>query len=230
MDENWLQNLINRATKSMELFKGKSNALLKKWEIPLTAAGEQTVNIQGNFVYGIEGTDGIANVNVQFSRKESDIDQHNIVKALGYIHPFDKLHFSWAAQAGKSITLLIGNLAPELLGIIDNRSNVATDTILTSILAELQGNVTAGNFGTVQVSNAAATQIRPALASRKSLIIQNLPGNTGNLYLGFANTVSTTVCFVCLTPGQAWTCDDYRGAIFGLQTVLNDRATYGEAI
>ena len=230
MEIDFLQNLLDRTTKSMEFFKGKTNALLKKWVIPLTVAGEQTVNIQGNFIYGIEASDSVANVNVQFSRKESDIDQHNIVKALGYIHPFDKLHFSWDAQAGKTITLLIGNLAPELLGIIDNRSNVATDTILTNILLQLQGNVAPGNFGTVQVSNAAATQIRPALAARKSIIIQNLLGNTGNLYLGFANTVSTTVCFVCLAPGQAWTADDYCGDIYGLQTVLNDRATYGEVI
>lgn len=150
--ENWLQGLLDRTTQSTEFFKGKTNALLKKWVIPLTVAGEQTVNIQGNFLYGIEASDSGANVNAQFSRKESDIDQHNIVKALGYIHPFDKLHFSWAAQAGKTITLLIGNLAPELLGVIDNRSNVATDTILTNILAELRGNITAGNFGTVQVS------------------------------------------------------------------------------
>jgi hypothetical protein len=228
--DNFLQDLLRRAIDAAEFFKGKTNALLKKWVIPLTVAGEQTVEMEGNFIYGIEATDSLANVNVQFSRRESDIDQHNVVKALGYVHPFDKLHFSWAAQPGKTITLLIGNLAPELLSIIDNRSNIASDALLTAILAELTGSVAAGNFGTVQVSNAAATQIRPALATRKSIVIQNLSGNTGNLYLGFANTVAATVCFICLTPGQAWTCDDYCGAVWGLQTVLNDRATYGEAI
>ncbi len=226
---DFLQDLLNRAIQSVEFFKGKTNALLKKWTIPLTVAGEQTVDLEGNFIYGIEATDGVANVNVQFSRKESDIDQHNIVKALGYIHPFDKLHFSWDAQAGKTITLLIGNLAPELLNIIDNRSTIVTTTLLTEILAQLSGTVAAGNYGTVQVA-AAATQIRPALATRKSLIIQNLLGNTGNLYLGYDNAVTATNCFICLAPGQAWATDDYLGAVFGLQTVALDRATFGEQI
>ena len=226
-----LTDLIDRSTQAIDFFKGRSNALLKKYVIDLNAAGGKEINLAGNFIYAIDGTDSIANVDVRFSRNDADVDAYNLVKSLGVTHPFDKLYLSWSAQASKTLTLWIGNLAPDLLSVIDNRSNVASDVLLTAILAQLTGTVTAGNFGTVQVLAAAGgIIIRPALATRKSLIIQNLPGNTGNLYLGYADTVSATTCFVCLAPGQSWSCDDYLGDVYGIQTVNLDRATYGEAI
>ena len=226
---SWLTDLIDRSTQAIEMFRGRSNALLKKYTFNLNAAGSQEINLAGNFIYAILGTDGLANVDVRFSRNDTDVDPYNLVQGLGITHPFDKLYITWTAQTNKTLAIWVGNLAPELLGVIDNRSNITSDILLTAILTQLTGTVTAGNFATVQVA-AAATLIIAANANRKSLIIQNLLGNTGNLYLGFTNTVSATVCFVCLAPGQAWTTDDYQGAVYGLQTVANDRATYGEAV
>jgi hypothetical protein len=225
-----LQSLIQQLLENIESLKGSTNVLLKKWAFDLNAAGSQTIDIAGNFFYVVEATDGVANIDIQFSRKDADIDKYNVVKGLGFVYPFDKVHISWAAQTSKTLTVLIGNLAPGLLNIIDNRSNIISDTLLQSILDEITGSVTAGNYGTVQITSAAVVQIRPALATRKSLVIQNLTGNTGTLYLGFTNAVSATNCFIALAPGQAWTIDDYRGDVYGLQTVNNDRATYGEVI
>ncbi len=221
--------LQERSNEAIQFTRGKTNALLKTWSFNLNAAGNQTIDLAGNFIYVVEATDDTATIDIQLSRKDADIDSLTVVKQMGFIHPFDKLHISWAAQTGKTLDILIGNLAPELMGIIDNRSPISAT--LTDILEELQGNTTAGNFNTVQVSSGAGgTEIIAANVNRKSLTISNLLGNTGNLYLGFDNTVSATKCIVCLAPGQAWSIDDYRGAVRGLQTVNNDRATYGEAI
>lgn len=225
----WIIDKLQNMLEAIDFFKGKTNALLKTWSFNLNAAGEQTIELAGNFIYVINASDTIANINIQFSRKDSDIDYYNLTQNLGIIHPFDKVHIFWPAQASKTLDIWIGNLAPELLNVIDNRSGVATTGLLTNILSQLTGTVAAGNFGTVQVA-AAATQIIAANANRKSLVIQNLTGNTGNLYLGYTNAVAATVCFVCLAPGQAWVTDDYLGAVWGLQTVALDRATYGEQV
>ena len=223
------QELTERSNEAIEFVKGRTNALLKKWTFNLNAAGQQTIDLAGNFIYVVEASEADSTIAIQLSRKDSDIDSFDLVKQMGVIHPFDKIHVSWAAQTGETLTIWIGNLAPEIMSIIDNRSPIS-DT-LNDILEELRGNTTAGNFNTVQVSSGAGgTQIVAANTARKSLTIQNLTGNTGNLYLGFDNTVSATKCIICLAPGQAWSIDDYRGAVQGLQTVNNERATYGEAI
>jgi len=222
-------DLQQRQNEAIEFIKGKTNALMKKWTFNLNAAGSQTIDLAGNFIYVYSSTDETSNIDIQISRKDADIDTFNLVKQLGFIHPFDKLHVSWTAQTGHTLTVIIGNLAPELMGIIDNRS--PTSQILSDILEELRGNTTAGNFNTVQISSGAGgTQIVAANTDRKSLVIQNMPAGTGNLYLGFDNTLSATKCFACLQPGASWTIDDYRGAVFGLQTVNLDRAAYGEAV
>lgn len=223
----YFKDLIDRATSATEFTKGKTNALLKKWTFDLSAAGEQTINLQGNFVYGYEATDGAANVDIQFSRKDSAADYFNITKAVGFTHPFDKLHVSWEAQGSKTLTLYIANLAPELFGVTDNRSALLTAALLQSILDELTGTVTAGNFA-LQALGAGATQIIAANTARKSCIVHNPLGNAV-IYLGYANTVTAIKYFVALQGGESWSTDDYLGAVWAIGTAAQNVA-YGEQV
>lgn len=226
-ESTWLGQILKRAMDSVEFSKGRSNALLQRWTFNLNAAGQQTIVLAGNFIYGYSGTDTIANINVQFSRKDTDQDQHPVVEGFGYIHPFDRIHISWATQAGKTIEVLIGNLAPDLLNIIDNRSAIAQAALLQEIIDELQGDVAAEGYGRIAVG-AAATQIRPALAARKSIFVQHSPAGVGVIYLGFDNTVTNANHFIELSPGAYWTADDYRGAVFAIRSAGATNAQFGE--
>lgn len=223
----WLLDLLSRSVDGVEFTKGRSNALLQRWTLNLGVAGRQTVSLAGNFVYGYVGTDTLANVNLQFSRRDTDQDFHPLVEGFGYIHPFDKLHISWDAQPGKTLTIIIGSLAPELLNIIDNRSAIAQTALLQEIIDELQGDVAAEGYGRVAVG-AAATQIRPANVNRRSILVQHSPGGVGVIYLGFDNTVTVANHFIELAVGDVWTCDDYRGAVFAIRSAGATDAQYGE--
>jgi len=78
----------------------------------------------------------------------------------------------------------------------------------------------------------AAVELLAANANRKACWIDSDPDNTGNIYLGFDNTVTTRAggnnWFKCLTPGMGWGVDDYRGAIYAIATAANQYAGVGE--
>ena len=226
--QGWLKELVDRAVHSVEFTKGRTNVLLKRWPLNLNAAGAQTVSIAGNFVYGIQGTDGLANVNVQFSRRDSDQDLHPVVQGLGYVHPFDKLHFSWAAQEDKTLTVLIANLAPELFAIVDNRSAIVTETLLTAIQDELRGDITGEGFGRVAVAAAAGIVVAQN-ANRKSLFIQHERGGVGFIYLGLDNTTAAANHFISLAPAEWWAVDDLRAAIWAIRSGAATNLAYLEA-
>ncbi len=225
--QGWLKELINRATHSIEFTKGRTNVLLKRWTFNLNAAGRQTIYLAGNFIYGLEATDGVATVDVQFSRRDADQDLHPVVQGLGYVHPFDILHISWDAQTDKTLTIIIANLAPELFSIVDNRSAIVTGTLLTAIRDELRGDLVAENFGMVVVG-AGATLIIAANANRKSCFIQHSPTGVGVIYLGFDNTVTNIIHFIELAPGNWWSIDDYRGDVYAIRSAAPTDAQYNE--
>lgn len=130
----YLEGLIKRSNDAVAFTKNNSNRLLYKVVIPLSTAGEKTLNIQGNYIYGVEANNIDDTINIQFSRNDSLSDSFAIVKGFGHIHPFDKIYCSWSAQAGGSITLYVANLAPELMGVIDNRSEVIQASLLQDIV------------------------------------------------------------------------------------------------
>jgi len=225
--QGWLKQLVDRAVHSVEFTKGRTNVLIKRWPFNLNAAGRQTVDIAGNFVYGLEGTDVIATVSVQFSRRDSDQDLHPITQGLGYIHPFDKLHFSWDAQPDKTLTVIIGNLAPELFAIVDNRSAAAQAALLQEIIDELRGDLAPENMAAVPV-NAAATQIVAANANRRSVIVGHRHDGVGFIYVGFTNAVTANIHIIRLAPDECYSTDDYRGAIWAIRSGAATNAIYGE--
>jgi hypothetical protein len=227
MDSAYFETLLKRATDATEFTKGKTNALMKSWTFVLTTAGEQTINLQGNFIYGFEGTDGVANIDVQFSRKDSSSDVFNIVKGVGYTHPFDKIHVSWTAQANKTLTIYIANLAPELFGVTDNRSAIIASTLLQNILDEMQGSVTPLNYDVVTL-NSNPKIVVASNTSRKSVLIQAHKSNASITYIGFSASVTTSKYVIALSAGDVYAIDDYRGDIYASNVTATDKVSYGE--
>lgn len=143
--------------------------------------------------------------------------------------PFDKLLITTPAGQTGDMILIYGTEAPELLEIIDHRA--ATSAQTGGVLDELRGDVTPESCGEVTVGVAAGA-ILPANANRKACNICSDVGNTGNIYLGFDNTVTTAaggaVWFHVLTPGASISIDDYRGSIWGISTVAAQLVGSGE--
>jgi hypothetical protein len=117
--------------------------------------------------------------------------------------------------------LIYGNEAPDMLEMIDQRSTTVAG--VGGVLEELRGDVTPENFIGITITAApGATMIMAARDARKSCCIQARSTNTGSVFLGFANTVTVGgapgIWFAELQAGAAWTCDDYRGPVYGIAT------------
>jgi hypothetical protein len=191
-----------------------------------TAKSNEFYSLAGNYFY-IVSSDSTSNwVNVKFNRQDSDPIKFE--RGFGLRTPFTQFWLTSDAQTDGYIDVLVGQISPNLLEIIDNRTAIITQQTLEDILAELRGNSTAQGFNEVAISNVTATSVVAANTSRKSVIIYAKDTNTGKMYLGFDNTVATNKYFIILNPGQAYAIDDYRGAIFALATVNSEKLSYGE--
>lgn len=224
--QEFFRGIVQRQDGAVEFCKANTNTILQKVTLTLTLAGEYTYNLSGNYVYAIEATDGEAEVSLQFSRKDSLSNSFPITKGLGYQHPFDKIHFSWSAQTGKTITILVASFAPEIFGVIDNRSQNDILTTLENIEEQLTGTNNA-DFDVVAVL-ATATLIVPANADRKSVIVSHRGDGVGLIYLGFDNTVTALKHFIQLAPGESWSIDDYTGDVYAIRSAGATNAIWGE--
>lgn len=78
-----------------------------------------------------------------------------------------------------------------------------------------RGPVTSIDWDTEKsVDSTAAVQVLAANAKRVGLVIQAKASNTGKVYLGFANTVTTTKWFAELEAGMAFCDNGYCGVIW----------------
>ncbi|MCK4791506.1 MAG: hypothetical protein KAV87_47680, partial [Desulfobacteraceae bacterium] len=135
--------------------------------------------------------------------------------------PFYRLYITTPAGQAGTMIIIYGTEAPEFLRILDNRS--VTVAGVGGVLEELRGDVTPENFIGVTITAApGATLIMAARATRKACSIQALSTNTGNVFLGFANTVTVGgapgIWFAELSPGMSFDVNDYRGPIYGIAT------------
>lgn len=103
---------------------------------------------------------------------------------------------------------------------------------LEGILAELRGDSTPENVGEEITVGAAQVQLLAANASRKGGSVCSDILNTGNIYLGFDNTVTTSaggnIWFHVLTPGGSFQIDNYRGPIHAIATLAGQAVGVGE--
>lgn len=176
-------------------------------------------DIAGNIFYIWSAPDRDDYVNIKINQTSQPAIPYRMGQGLKT--PFDRLLITTPAGQTGTMHLIFGTEAPELLEIIDNRAALSGN--ISDMLAELRGDTTYENFIGITITAApGATTIMAALATRKGAIIQALSTNTGNVFLGFANTVTVGgapgVWFTELQPGQAFTIDDYRGPIYGIAT------------
>lgn len=99
---------------------------------------------------------------------------------------------------------------------------------LDDILAELQGVATEGTDDTEKIIGVAQSTVLAANTSRKAFNVQAKSTNTGIIYLGFTNAVTTTKCFAELQAGQPCMMDDYRGPVFAIADAADQKLCWGE--
>ncbi len=75
--------------------------------IDLATAGKDVIEIEGGHVYIKDATDTLANVDFQVD--DNTADKVKLVRKTGFIGRFKKLYVSWAAQPGKTITVLVSS-------------------------------------------------------------------------------------------------------------------------
>jgi hypothetical protein len=138
----YIEEILARSNDAAKFVKGQTNALLTPFVFNLGSAGSQELDIQGNFLYAVSASDATANVDVQLNRQANEIAKLNITKNLGYQHPFMKVFVSWTAQPGKTLTMLFGQQAGELISVIDNRSAVDINALLGDIKTNTGNTVT----------------------------------------------------------------------------------------
>lgn len=73
----------------------------------LAAAGSERIDIEGGHLYIKEATDSTVNIDVQVD--DNTADKVNLVRKTGIIGKFKTLFVSWAAQPGKTLTLLVSS-------------------------------------------------------------------------------------------------------------------------
>jgi len=180
---------------------------------------DQPFNISGNMFRIWSAPDEASYVNIKVNHSSEPAIPYQI--HTGARTPFDKLLITTPpAQAGDMI-IIYGTEAPDMLEMIDDRSTTVAG--VGGVLDELRGDLTAEAFIGVTIAAApGATLIMAARAGRKACIIHALSTNTGNVFLGFADTVTVGgapgIWFAELEPGMAFCVDDYRGPIYGIAT------------
>ncbi|MFH0772545.1 MAG: hypothetical protein V1933_08005 [Candidatus Omnitrophota bacterium] len=104
----------------------------QKLIIPLdNALVEKQLDLEGNFIGVIEATDVSSYLDIKFNTTDTEIVR--FTKGLSFIRPFRKLFLTCAAQAGKSIELLISAYSPQDFQLIDHRAEALQTTELTAI-------------------------------------------------------------------------------------------------
>ncbi len=185
---------------------------------------DKELNLAGNYFYILNAPNQTSHIDV----KTNATNQPAIswVKQTGFLQPFTKLYITTPAGQAGTMTVLIACMAPELFTIIDNRSAISES--MNDVLAELQGDITPENWGTEITVGIAAVSVISANADRKACIIQNKSTNSGIVYVGFDNTVTSSKWIAELQPGMAFPLDDYRGDLYAIATAAGQLVGWGE--
>jgi hypothetical protein len=126
--------------------------------------------------------------------------------------------------SGGSMTLVLAFASEE---VTDTRLTLS-GSVFTDILNELQGDNVPEVWGNDITVGVAAVQVLALNNTRKSLLIQADIANTGIIYLGYDNTVSSVKKAATLQPGNAWSADDYRGVVWAISGVAGQKVSASE--
>lgn len=178
---------------------------------------DREFSISGNLFYIYSAPDESSYVDIRVNETREPSIPYTV--HTGLETPFYRLYITTPAGQAGTLQIIYGTEAPEFLRILDNRS--ITVAGVGGVLEELQGDIAPENFiGVIITAAPGATLIMAARAARKACTIQALSTNTGNVFLGFANTVTVGgapgIWFAELSPGMSWDVNDYRGPIYGI--------------
>ena len=197
--------------------------------LDLSAAGKEKIEIEGGHVYIKDATDTVANVDVQVD--DNTADKVNLVRKTGIIARFKTLFLSWAAQPGKTLTLLISSayedfrVMEQQIGDVNvvnasldvnvlNGSIPVTSASALTTKPETVSGVTVGQL-TLAVANT-AYQIVAANANRKRLRVHNT-NTSWLLMVGPTNAVTyANGYYVGLHNTPDFVMEGYTGALWGV--------------
>lgn len=221
--------IIESFSKKIEYVRRASMGCPKTFTINLAnQIIDQPYNLSGNVFYVWSAPNETDYINIKVNKSSEPALQ--CFRQTGLRTPFDKLLITTPAGQTGDMVILYGTESPDMLDIIDNRS--ATVAGLTEILGELQGDQLPESAAAEITVGAAQVQLLAASATRKAFSICSDILNTGNIYLGFDNTVTTSaggnIWFHCLEPGGQFGIDDYRGAIHAIATAAGQLVGVGE--
>ena len=185
---------------------------------------DNCLNLSGNYFYILDAPDQTSYIEV----KTNATNQPAIswVKQTGFNQAFTKLYITTPVAQTGTMIILIASLAPELFAIIDNRS--AISEAMNDVLEQLRGDIAPETFDTEKTVGVTAVQVLAANANRKGCCVQAKSTNTGIIYLGFTNLVTSSKWFAELQPGMSRDFDDYRGDIYAIATIAAQLAGFGE--
>jgi len=103
-----------------------------------------------------------------------------------------------------------------------------TRLALGDILAEMTGLSTGEIWDTEKTIGVAASVVMAVNAARHSGAVQAKSTNTGKIYIGYDNTVTTTKWIAELQPGQSYSFDDWLGTIYAIADTADQLLGYGE--
>lgn len=195
-------------------------------EIDLSVvASDHEYNLSGNFFYVKEAPD--QDVYVEVKINGSNNRAINWTKQTGFVHPYNRLYITTPAGQTGAMTILLASEAPELFNVVDNRSAISQS--MNDVLGELRGDTTPETVGTEKtVGSGAAVEIIDANADRKACTVQAKSTNTGIVYIGFDNTVTSTAWVAELQAGMSFDIDDYRGDIWARASAAGQLVGWGE--
>ncbi len=210
---------------NQQLLEAAGLSNVQQIEIDLSiAAADKSYSLAGNYFYVYDAPDGEVYISVkQNQTNQSAVDY---VKQTGFIAPFSKLYITTPAAQTGTMKILIASRAPELFEIIDNRA--PTSSSLNDILGELRGDTTHENWDTEKTVGAAAVSVLAANADRKAFVVQAKSTNTGIIYIGFADTVTSSKWIAELQPGMSLSIDDYRGPVYAIASAAGQLLGWGE--
>jgi hypothetical protein len=189
------------------------------------AVTDKELSIAGNSFYVFQAPDSSSYISVKVNR--SDMPALDLVKQMGFRAPFTKLYITTPAGQAGIMKIIIAAEDATLFEIIDKRAVISQ--AMDSMFAELQGDIVPENWDTQKtVGTTPAVQVLAANATRKAAMVQANCSNTGIIYIGFDNTVSTTKWVAQLQAGMSWPVDDYRGPIFAISDTAAQLLGWGE--
>ena len=211
----YIDEILDSFAKKISYVRGGPVGVPKMFTINLGVAETRIFNIAGNMFRIWSAPDESSYVTIRINETGEPPIPYQV--HTGAKTPFDKLIITTPAGQTGDMQIIYGTEAPDLLEMIDDRSTTVAG--VGGVLDELRGDLVPEGFIGVTMGAVAAV-ITPALATRKSICIHALSTNANPVFLGFDNTVTAGgapgIWFAELQPGMAWTCDDYRGPVWGI--------------